>query len=32
MNVRNIGIVGYVVLFPIAALLLAVVFRREASR
>ncbi len=32
MNVRNIGIVGYVVLFPVAGGLLAVVFRREASR
>lgn len=32
MNVRNIGIVGYVVLYPIAAALLAVVFRREAMR
>jgi hypothetical protein len=31
MNVRNIGIVGYVVLFPIASFLLAAVFRRDAS-
>jgi hypothetical protein len=28
MNIRNIGIVGYVVLFPAAAVLLAAVFRR----
>lgn len=32
MNVRNIGIVGYVVPFPIATFLLAIVFRRDASR
>lgn len=32
MNIRNIGIVGYLVPFPIAAFLLAIVFRREASR
>lgn len=32
MNVRNIGIVGYAVLFPIASFLLAVVFRRGAAR
>jgi catechol 2,3-dioxygenase-like lactoylglutathione lyase family enzyme len=32
MNVRNIGIIGYVVLFPIAGVLLARMFRRsEAS-
>ncbi len=31
MNVRNIGIVGYVVPFPMAAFLLAIVFRRDAS-
>lgn len=28
MNIRNIGIIGYVVLFPIATLLLAIAFRR----
>lgn len=32
MNVRNIGIVGYVILFPIAATLLAVLFRRPEGR
>jgi hypothetical protein len=32
MNLRNIGILGYVGLYPIAAVLLAVVFRREATR
>jgi hypothetical protein len=31
MNIRNIGIVGYVVLFPIAALLLAILFGRGAG-
>lgn len=31
MNIRNIGILGYVVLFPIAALMLAIVFKREAQ-
>lgn len=32
MNIRNIGIIGYVVLFPIAAVMLAIVFSREAMR
>jgi hypothetical protein len=32
MNVRNIGIIGYVLLYPIAAVLLSIVFRREARR
>ena len=32
MQVRNIGIIGYAVLFPIAAALLAVLFHRQASR
>jgi hypothetical protein len=32
MNVRNIGIVGYVVLFPVAAVLMAVHFRRDAAK
>jgi hypothetical protein len=32
MRVRNIGIVGYLVLFPIAAVLMANVFRRSAGR
>jgi hypothetical protein len=32
MNVRNIGIVGYVVLFPVAAVLMAVRFRRDAAK
>jgi hypothetical protein len=32
MTVRNIGIVGYVVAFPIGAFLLAIVFQRSASR
>lgn len=32
MNIRNIGIIGYVVLFPIATVMLAVVFKREAVR
>lgn len=32
MNIRNIGIIGYVVLFPIATVMLAVVFKREAAR
>jgi hypothetical protein len=32
MSVRNIGIVGYVVLFPIAAVLMAVRFRRDAAK
>ena len=31
MHVRNIGIVGYAVLFPIAALLLAVTLKRERA-
>lgn len=31
MNIRNIRIVGYVVSFPIAAFLLAIVFRRSTS-
>ncbi len=31
MNIRNIGIIGYVVLFPIAAVMLAIVFKREAA-
>ena len=30
MDLRNIGILGYVVLYPIAAVLLAIVFRRGA--
>ena len=32
LNVRNIGIVGYVVLFPVAAVLMAVRFRRDAAK
>lgn len=32
MNVRNIGIIGYVLLYPIAAALLSIVIRREAAR
>jgi hypothetical protein len=32
MNIRNIGIIGYVVLFPIATGMLAIVFKREAAR
>jgi hypothetical protein len=32
MNIRNIGIIGYVVLFPMATVVLAVVFKREAAR
>jgi len=32
MNVRNIGIIGYVVLFPIAAVLLAIVWQRACAR
>jgi hypothetical protein len=32
MNIRNIGIIGYVVLFPIATVMLAIVFKREAAR
>ena len=32
MRVRNIGIVGYVALFPIAAVLMAVRFRRDAAK
>jgi hypothetical protein len=32
MSVRNIGIVGYVVLFPVAAVLMAVHFRRDAAK
>jgi hypothetical protein len=31
MNIRNIGIIGYVVLFPIAALLLVILFGRGAG-
>lgn len=31
MNVRNIGIIGYVLVYPIAALLLSIVFRSEAA-
>ncbi|NJK64409.1 MAG: hypothetical protein HC921_18500 [Synechococcaceae cyanobacterium SM2_3_1] len=32
MNIRNVGIIGYVVLFPIAAALLAIVFQSEGTR
>ncbi len=32
MNIRNIGIIGYGLLFPIAAVLIAVTFTREASQ
>lgn len=32
MNIRNIGIIGYVVLFPIAAVMLATVFKRQAAQ
>jgi ABC-type transport system involved in cytochrome c biogenesis permease component len=32
MNLWNIGIIGYVVLFPIAAVLLAFMFRRKVFR
>ena len=32
MNIRNIGIIGYVVLFPIATVMLAIVFKREVTR
>ena len=32
MNVRNMGIVGYVVLFPVAAVLMAVLFQRDAAK
>ena len=32
MNVRNIGIIGYVVLFPVAAVLLALMFRRPEGQ
>ncbi len=32
MNIRNIGIIGYVVLFPIATVMLAIVFKREAAQ
>lgn len=32
MSIRNIGIIGYVVLFPIASFLLALIFRRSAAR
>lgn len=32
MNIRNIGIIGYVLLFPIAAVMLAIVLRREAAQ
>jgi len=32
MNIRNIGIIGYVVLFPVAAALLACVVRRQAAQ
>jgi hypothetical protein len=31
MNIRNIGIIGYLVLFPIATVMLAIVFKREAA-
>jgi len=31
MAIRNLGIIGYVVLFPIAAVLLSRVFRRERT-
>lgn len=31
MNFRNIGILGYAVLFPVASFLMAIVFRREAT-
>ena len=29
MNIRNIGIIGYVVLFPIATVMLAIVLTRR---
>ncbi len=32
MNIRNIGIIGYVVLFPIAAVMLSVAFKHGDSR
>ncbi len=32
MNIRNFGIIGYVVLFPIAAVLLAFMFRRPEAQ
>ena len=32
MSIRNVGIIGYVVLFPIASFLLALIFRRSAVR
>jgi ABC-type transport system involved in cytochrome c biogenesis permease component len=32
MSVRNIGIVGYVLLFPVATVMLAIVFGRQAGR
>jgi len=32
MGLRNIGIIGYTVVFPVAALLLAILFRRERPR
>jgi hypothetical protein len=32
MNIRNIGIVGYAVLFPAAAVLMTVRFRRDAAK
>ena len=31
MNIRNIGIIGYVVLFPVAAVLLALLSRRQQA-
>jgi len=32
MNIRNIGIVGYALLFPIAAALMAMLFKRDVER
>ena len=32
MNIRNIGIIGYVVLFPIATVMLSIVLKRDAAR
>jgi hypothetical protein len=32
MNVRNIGIIGYAVIFPIAAVLMAILFGRRAGK
>ena len=32
MSIRNIGIIGYAVLFPIAAFLLSLIFRRSAAQ